>query len=29
MTTGAVDLFEENAEVFFGKKIKAEHVELK
>jgi glutamate racemase len=28
MTTGAVDLFEENAEVFFGKKIKAGHIEL-
>lgn len=28
MTTGAVDLFEENAEIFFGKKISAEHVEL-
>ncbi|MFA6618234.1 MAG: glutamate racemase [Candidatus Neomarinimicrobiota bacterium] len=29
LTTGAVDLFEENAEIFFGKKIKAEHIELK
>lgn len=28
MTTGAVDLFEENAEIFFGKPIKAEHIEL-
>jgi glutamate racemase len=28
MTTGAVDLFEENAEVFFGKKISAQHIEL-
>ncbi len=28
MTTGGVDLFEENAEIFFGKKISAEHVEL-
>lgn len=29
LTTGTADLFEENAEVFFGKKIKAGHVELK
>lgn len=29
MATGSVDLFEENAESFFGKKIKAKHVELK
>jgi glutamate racemase len=29
MATGSVDLFEENAKIFFGKKIKAEHVELK
>lgn len=28
MTTGSVELFEENAEIFFGKKIKAELVEL-
>jgi len=28
MTTGAVDLFEENAEIFFGQKISAEHIEL-
>jgi glutamate racemase len=28
MTTGSVELFEENAEIFFGNKIKAEHVEL-
>ena len=28
MTTGAVDLFEENAEIFFGQKISAMHVEL-
>jgi glutamate racemase len=28
LTTGSVDLFEENAEVFFGKKISAEHIEL-
>ncbi len=28
MTTGAVNLFEENAEVFFGEKIKVKHVEL-
>jgi len=28
MTTGAVDLFEENAEIFFGQKISAKHIEL-
>ncbi|MCF7833307.1 MAG: glutamate racemase [Candidatus Marinimicrobia bacterium] len=28
MTTGSADLFEENAEVFFGEKISAMHVEL-
>ncbi len=28
MTTGSVDLFEENAEIFFGTKIKAEHIEI-
>ena len=28
MTTGAADLFEENAEVFFGNRIKAEHIEI-
>ena len=28
MTTGAVDLFEENAEIFFGQKISSKHIEL-
>ena len=28
MTSGSVKLFEENAEIFFGNKIEAEHVEL-
>lgn len=28
LTTGAINIFEENAEIFFNKKIEAEHVEL-